>query len=260
MPSPTPPRGPARKDSTRKPHRTRQPPRIGVLIVDDQRTFADALAIAMGLERDFAVLTASSGEEAVEIVAREHPEVVLMDVEMPGMSGIEAITQIRRIDPKIKVLVLSAHDEMLFKAEALEAGALAYVSKLQSLPELMKVVRRTNDGELLMDLDEAHHLLRELRLHRRHDSEERERADRLTPRQATILQLIADGLTTGEISERLAMSPLTMRTHVQNILTRLAVHTKLEAVAVAVRQGRVSIGTEGPSRTSRTSETGGRAG
>ena len=213
---------------------------IRVLVVDDHRTFADAIAVAIGLERGFETRVAASGPEALESIRRDRPDVVLMDIQMPGMDGIEAIRRVRDVDPNAPILVLSAHDEDLLKARAVEAGAIGYVSKEIPLTELPDLIREAHHGELLMEVPEMNRLLRLLR-HRRHqDSTERQRANRLSPRQMEILQLMADGLSARDIAGHLNMSPLTLRTHVQNILMRLGVHTKVEALAVAIRHGKVS--------------------
>jgi two-component system nitrate/nitrite response regulator NarL len=217
----------------------RRAPSISVLVVDDHRTFADALALAVRLERDMEAEVASTGVDAVDIAEREHPNVVLLDMEMPGMGGIETIRRMRETHPDAKVVVLSAHEDDLVKARAVEAGAIGYVSKFTPLTDLPDLVRKAHRGEPILDKQERSRLLRHLR-HRRHqEATERQRVNRLTPRQTEILQLLAEGIPASEIAGRLGMSPLTMRTHVQNILTRLGVHTKLEAMALAIRHGKV---------------------
>jgi two-component system, NarL family, response regulator LiaR len=210
-----------------------------VLVVADHRTFAEALALAVRLERDMEAQVASSGTDAVVIVEREHPNVILLDIEMPGMGGIETIRRLRETCPEAKVVVLSAHDDDLVKARAVEAGAIGYVSKFTPLTDLPHTVRKAHKGEPILDKQERSRLLRHLR-HRRHqEATERQRVNRLTPRQTEILQLLAQGIPASEIAGKLGMSPLTLRTHVQNILTRLGVHTKLEAMALAIRHGKV---------------------
>jgi DNA-binding NarL/FixJ family response regulator len=218
----------------------RKTAQISVLVVDDHRTFAEALALAVQLEKGLAVLVAASGREAVEIAERDRPDVVLMDLEMPGMGGIAAIRRINETHPGAHIIVLSAHDDDLIRARALEAGAVGYISKLTPLSEIADLVRRAHRGESILDEAEIERLTRLLR-HRRHqEATERQRANRLTARQTEILQLIADGVPGQEIARLLNMSPLTLRTHVQNILTRLGVHTKIEAVSVALRHGKIS--------------------
>jgi DNA-binding NarL/FixJ family response regulator len=214
-------------------------PAIKVLVVDDHRTFAEALALAIGLEKGFDVRVAASGNEAVQAAELERPDVVLMDSQMPGMDGIEAIRRVREIHSGALVLVLSAHDEDLMKARAIEAGAVGHIPKETPLSDVPEYIRRAHRGDILIEQHEIHRLLRMLH-HRRHqESTERQRANRLSPRQLQILQMIAEGATNHEIAGRLGTSPLTVRTHVQNILMRLAVHTKLEAVAMGIRHGKV---------------------
>jgi DNA-binding NarL/FixJ family response regulator len=212
---------------------------INVLVVDDHRTFAEALALAVGLEKDLVAHVAASGSEAVQAAALDRPDVVLMDIEMPGMDGVSAIRRVREAHPEARVIVLSVHDDDVVKARAVEAGAVAYVSKLTPLSEIPDVVRRAHRGEAVIEHREVTRLMRVLR-HRRHqESTERQRANRLTSRQIEVLRLVAEGVPGREIATRLNMSPLTVRTHVQNILTRLGVHTKPEAVALAMRHGKI---------------------
>ena len=219
---------------------TKRPSPIRVLVVDDQRTFAEALAAALRLERDLDARVAANAEEAVAMVQADPPDVVLLDVQMPGMGGIEAIRRVREARPQVRVVMLSGHDDDLLRATAMEAGAAGYLSKLDPLSELPDAVRKAAGGEALMDPEEALRLERYLR-HRRHqEATERQRTNRLTPRQTEILQLLADGVPVATIAQRLGMSRLTLRTHVQNILTRLGVHTKTEAVTVAIRHGKIS--------------------
>ena len=219
---------------------TKRPSQIRVLVVDDQRTFAEALAAALRLEEDLSVRVAGSAEEAVQMVGVDRSDVVLLDVQMPGTSGIEIIRNLREAQPDVTVVMLSGHEDDLLRASAMEAGAFGYLSKLAPLADLPEAVRRASRGEALMDPDELLRLERYLR-HRRHqEATERQRTGRLTPRQTEILQLLADGVPVATIAERLGMSRLTLRTHVQNILTRLGVHTKTEAVTVAIRHGKIS--------------------
>jgi DNA-binding NarL/FixJ family response regulator len=215
-------------------------PVISVLVVDDHRTFAEALGVVFGLEKDLRAQVAASAPEALEAAGRAHPDVILMDLEMPGFGGLEAIRRVRVAHPGARVVAVSAHDDDLMKAQAIEAGAVGFISKVTPLEELPGIIRRVGRGESLLDRQEAARLLRVLRRRRHQESTERQRANRLTPRQAQILQMMADGVAPEEIARQLNLSPFTLRTHVQNILTRLGVHTKVEALAVAIRHGKIS--------------------
>lgn len=221
---------------------------ITVLVVDDQRVRAEALAIALGHEQGLRAQAATSAEDAVEAARVLEPDVVLIDLELPGIGGLAAIRRIRAAHPSTRVIVISAHDEDLMKARAVEAGAIGFLTKLSAMADLSRAVRLVHEGESLVEPDEIARLGRMLR-HRRHqENTERMRVGRLTPRQLEILQLVAEGKNTRDIAQGLRMSPLTLRTHIQNVLTRLAVHTKLEAVALAIKHGKVSV-TGGAGRT-----------
>jgi DNA-binding NarL/FixJ family response regulator len=124
-------------------------------------------------------------------------------------------------------------------AKAVEAGASGFLSKETALSEIVGSVRLAYQGETLMEPEEVRRVLRHLRHRRTQEADEKQRVDRLTPRETEILQLMAQGLPTDEIAAQLGVSPYTLRTHVQNILTKLGVHSKLEALAFAIRHGKV---------------------
>ncbi|HEX2090416.1 MAG TPA: response regulator transcription factor [Actinomycetota bacterium] len=215
----------------------KRPPRIPVLIVDEHRALAEALALAIEKQGEFDADVASS-HEILDLTDPENPRVVL--VSLDRADEVPLIRQIKERQPESRVVVLSSADDDLTRAKAVEAGAVGYVTNITPLEELPELLRRASRGESLLEDEEAERLLRYLR-HRRHqESTERQRANRLTPRQIEILQLMADGVPVQEIAKQLNMSPYTLRTHVQNILTRLGVHTKLEALAVAIRHGKIS--------------------
>jgi DNA-binding NarL/FixJ family response regulator len=217
------------------------PPRV--LVVDDHRAFAEALAIAVGQDLGLRVEVATSSAEAIEATGRLAPDIVLMDLEMPGVGGIPTTRHVLSIHPQARVIVVSAHEDDVLRARAVEAGAIGFVSKLNPLSTVCQAVRMALNGEPMFDREELARLSRLLR-HRRHqEATQRMRVGRLTPRHVEILQMMADGVSPKEIAERLGVSPLTLRTHVQNILTRLGAHTKLEAVALAIKHGRVAVST-----------------
>lgn len=196
--------------------------------------------MALRLERDLDVRVASNGTEALDAIGAATPDVALLDVQMPHMSGLEALRRIRSESPTTRIVMLSASDEDLVKGQAIEAGAIGYLSKATSVDEVAATIRRAHAGEALLDRDEAVRLMRVVHRRRRQEATERQRTNRLTPRQLEILQLMADGVASEEIAERLGLSRLTLRTHVQNILTRLAVHRKEDALVMAIRHGKVS--------------------
>ena len=217
--------------------------RIRVLIVDDHRTFAEALRIAIGLERDLEVVGVEyDGMGAVRAATSTVPDVVLMDLEMPGASGIDATRGVLAASPSSRVIALTAHQEDIVLARVLEAGAVGILSKSDEIAEIPPAVRRAHVGDALLPDKESRRLLRFLRHRRSQEAAEGQLVDRLTRRETEILQAMADGLSPGTIAAKLGVSPATLRTHVQNVLTKLRVHSKVEALALAIRHGKVTPG------------------
>lgn len=214
---------------------------IKVLIVDDERTFGEALQVALGREKDLRIVhVATDGHQALEAVNEHRPDVVIMDVEMPGMSGIEATRRIREADPNARVLIHALPDDHLL-ARAVQAGAIGLLPKTEGVGEVASTVRRAHRGEPLHDEEEVEAALRRFR-HRRSNSDDmRQRLNRLTPREVQVLTLMAEGLPAEEVADKLGMSPNTLRTHTQNVLTKLGVHSKTEALMLAIRHGKVPL-------------------
>lgn len=213
---------------------------IRVLIADDHRTFAEALKTVIDLERGVVVTeVVTDGRSAVERVSVGRPDVVLIDVDMPEMDGIAATREIKRTEPTTRVVILSAHEDDTLVARAVEAGASGFLSKLRPVSDVAKAVYAAYRGEPLLDPEEVRRVLRQLKKQREEDAAQRARIERLTPRQIEILQLMADGLSPTQIVDRLGISRHTLRTHIQNILTKLRVHSKLQALALTIRYGKV---------------------
>jgi len=214
---------------------------ITVLIVDDERTFGEALELALRHEKDLEVIeVATDGDAAVRAIDRHHPDVVLMDVAMPGMSGIEATRRIKEEDPEAQVLILSGHEDPLLLARAVQAGAVGLLRKTEAVVNVASSVRRAFRGEAIHDEEEVESAMRRLRHRRDADADARRRLERLTPREREILDQMAAGASPDAIAQVLGMSPHTLRTHTQNILTKLGVHSKMEALVLAIRHGAVA--------------------
>ena len=214
---------------------------ITVLIVDDERTFGEALEVALSHEDDLAIVeVATDGEHGVDAGGDHEPDVVIMDVSMPGMSGIEATRRIKERRPETQVVILSGHDDEHLLARAIQAGALGLLRKTEAVANVAKTVRLASDGEMLHPDDEIERALRRLRHRRDADDDSRRRLERLTPRETEILGLMAKGHSPEDIAKLLSMSPNTLRTHTQNVLTKLGVHSKMEALVLAIRYGKVA--------------------
>ena len=213
---------------------------ITVLIVDDERTFGEALQLALRQEKDLKVIDiAVDGDTAVRAVDEHHPDVVLMDVAMPGMSGIEATRRIKEEDPEAQVLILSGHEDPLLLARAVQAGAVGLLRKTETVVNVATSVRRAYRGEPIHDQEEVDMAMRRLRHRRDADADAKRRLERLTPREREIIVQMATGMAPDDIAQALGMSPHTLRTHTQNILTKLGVHSKMEALVLAIRHGAV---------------------
>ena len=219
----------------------RNPPgAIRVVIADDHRSFGEALQIALDRERDLTVIElVTDGAEAVRTTTREHPDVVLMDLQMPGVDGIEATRRIREEGGDSAIIILTGNQDEAGLARAVQAGARGYLLKTEPVEDLAKAIRRAHRGEPLHDVTDVESSLRRLRTRRAADGDLERRLARLTPREIEILQRMADGLGPEQIAEQLGMSRHTLRTHTQNILTKLGVHSKIEAVVAAIRFAKV---------------------
>jgi DNA-binding NarL/FixJ family response regulator len=207
-----------------------------VLIADDQRVVRDGLTMLVGLIDDVEVVgAAADGGEAVEQTERERPDVVLMDLRMPGMDGAEATRRIRESVPETRVLVLTtyADDESLFPA--LQAGASGYLTKDASGEEIEQAIRALAAGRTHLDPTVQQRLVAAVL-----ESAAPSTAslpDELTPREAEVLKLIASGLSNAEIAAALVVSNATVKTHVNHILAKTGARDRAQAVRYAYRHG-----------------------
>jgi DNA-binding NarL/FixJ family response regulator len=217
---------------------------ITIVIADDHLAFGEALQVALGKEQDLTVIeVVTDGAGAVEAASRRHPDIVLVDLQMPGMDGVEATRKIREHAPAPSVIMLSGLGDDLTLARAVQAGASGFLPKTEAVHGLADAIRRAYRGEPLHKPAELEESLRRLRRRRIQDASLVSRLERLTPREVEILQDLADGRSPAEIAEHLQMSPHTLRTHTQNVLMKLGVHSKLEAIMAAIRYGKVRMAT-----------------
>lgn len=209
-------------------------PRIRVVVVDDHRVVAEGLVALLTAEDDLAVVgTATSVAEALALVDQTRPDVVLLDYRLPDGDGISATLEIRRRAPETKVVMVSAvgHGELL--ARAIDAGCAGFLAKERSGDELLAAVRAAQRGDAFLPAA----LLADLIGRPRPGGA----GSRLTARELEVLSLLAAGLSTAAVTERLGRSEHTVRNHVRNILGKLGAHSKLEAVAIAAREGLISL-------------------
>lgn len=205
---------------------------VTVLVVDDHAMVAEGLRAVLDSQPDIAVIdTAATLRQAYAVVATEPVDVVLLDLRLPDGSGIDGIKHIRQLSPTTHVVVVTAHADDTVLLTAVEAGCAGFLTKASDMGDAIAAVRAAAAGEALMPPDVLTRLLPRLR------SPKPTIGADLTPRERQILLLIGQGLTNVEIAHRLTVSVHTVRNHVQNILAKLGVHSKLEALAVAVREG-----------------------
>jgi DNA-binding NarL/FixJ family response regulator len=205
-------------------------PAIRVLCVDDHRIVREGIALIIDREPDMKVVaSASTGEEAVVLFRRERPDVTLMDLQLPMMSGLEAIQAIRREDPNARIIVLTMYqgDEDIHRS--LAAGAATYLLKDTLSDDLIRFVREVHAGRRPIRPDVKARL------------EERAAHPTLTPRETQVMALVAEGRRNKEIAAQLGISEETVQVHLKNIFAKLKVGERTAAVNVALRRGIVHI-------------------
>jgi len=216
---------------------------IRVMIVDDHALFRRGLMMVLESEEGIdLVAEAEDGEDAIRKAEEAVPDVVLMDVRMPRVSGIEATRQISEVLPTCKILMLTVSDEEEDLYEAIKAGANGYLLKEISIEEVADAIRAVVQGQSLISPSMASKLLSEFNtLARRAEEKQQVPAPRLTDRELEVLKLVAQGMSNREIAEELYISENTVKNHVRNILEKLHLHSRMEAVVYAVREKLLDI-------------------
>lgn len=206
---------------------------VRVLIVDDHEVLATSLSRALDLEPDLQVVgRAGTLAAAQQLIGSAAPDVLLLDHRLPDGDGVTAIPQLRALRQRMSIVVLTASTAEHVLVAAIEAGASGFVSKTRGLTELVAAVRAAAAGEAVVSPEMLSRLLP--RLHRRTGSNGHQA---LTEREREVLALVAEGLTNAAIAERLVVSVHTVRNHVANLSAKLGASSKLEALAIAVREG-----------------------
>jgi DNA-binding NarL/FixJ family response regulator len=210
---------------------------IKVMIVDDHKLVREGLKAVFGQGDEVDVIgEAGSGEEAIEMVDKIKPEVILMDISMPGMNGIQATKLIRDTHPDAKIVILTMLDQEGYVYEAIKAGATGYMLKSTSSDELVKAIQTVYEGKALLHPDATAQLLKEfVQL-----AENKAKDYGLSNREMEVLQLLSEGKTNKEIAKSLWISEQTVKTHVAHIFDKLGTSDRTETVARALRSGLVT--------------------
>ncbi len=204
--------------------------RLQILCVDDHQVVLEGIASMISREPDMEVVAAArTGEQAVALFQRHRPDVTIMDLQLPGIGGLEAIGAIRKHDASARIVVLTMHpgEEDIFRA--LQAGAATYVLKDSIFEELVRVVRGVAAGERLLPPNVASILAA------------RASHETLTPREVTVLELMAKGLRNKEIAAALGITELTTKVHLRSLFAKLGVSDRTEALTVAMRRGIIHL-------------------
>jgi DNA-binding NarL/FixJ family response regulator len=213
---------------------------IRILLADDHRVMRSGLKLLLEREPDLRVVgEASDGRETVAMAERENPDVVVMDIAMPAMNGIEATRQIVARNPDTAVAILSMHSDESYVIRSLKAGAKAYLLKDSAEADLIAAIRAITDGKSFFS-PAISRLLKEEYVRELHDRGVEDSYDLLTTREREILQLIAEGRTNKEIANLLNLSLYTVETHRTHILQKLNLHSVPELILYAVRKGIIS--------------------
>jgi two-component system NarL family response regulator len=225
----------------RVPELTGETEAVRVVVVDDQELFRRGLTMLLGVEPDIDVVgEAGDGVSAVELVVETMPDIVLLDVRMPKRSGLEACMGIKELAPSTRIIMLTVSDEEGDLYEAVKNGASGYLLKDSSIDEVAQAIRVVAEGQSLISPSMAAKLIDEFKEISRSDRESGS-APRLTDRELEVLRLVAKGLNNREVAKQLFISENTVKNHVRNILDKLQLHSRMEAVMYAVREKLLDI-------------------
>ncbi len=215
---------------------------ITLLICDDHRLLTDALVNIVGFDDGIKLVAdpVDNGQDAIALCAEHRPDVVMMDIDLRGdLDGIEATRRIKKVSPLTNVVVVSGQRRPTVLVEAVEAGAAGFLDKNTAVDDLLATIRAAAAGEVLVDPAVLASLLPRLAAERQSTQDVNARLARLTAREREVLGLMAAGCRNDAIAARLVISTPTVRTHAQNILSKLGVHSQLEAVALAARNSQL---------------------
>ena len=211
--------------------------RIRLLLVDDHEVVRSGLRMLLESQADLKILgEADTGKQALEMVETLNPDVVIMDITLPDISGIEATRRIKESHPDVAVVALTIHEDQQYFFEMLQAGASGYVPKRAAPDDLITAIHAAHRGEMYIYPSLAKLLVGDF-LSRSGEDGAKEAMDELTPREGEVLSLLADGKTNDEIADLLSISAHTVARHRENLMGKLGLHSRSELVKYAIRKG-----------------------
>ena len=209
---------------------------VRVVVVDDQELFRRGLTMLLGVEPGIEVVgEAGDGLSATDLIVATVPDVVLLDVRMPKRSGLQACMKIKELVPSVKIIMLTVSDEEGDLYESVKNGASGYLLKDSSIEEVAQAIRVVNEGQSLISPSMAVKLIDEFKQMSKPDKEQ-STALKLTERELEVLRLVARGLNNREVAKELFISENTVKNHVRNILEKLQLHSRMEAVMYAMKE------------------------
>jgi RNA polymerase sigma factor (sigma-70 family) len=215
--------------------------KIRVLVTDDHAIVRDGICALLALTGDIeAIGVATNGREALEMVTKLSPDIVLMDIVMPNMDGLEATRRIRKQSPETKVIVLTQYEDREYVLPVIEAGASGFISKVAASSELASAIRSVYRGDSFLSPSIARLLVDDYRKLAR-EGRNKDTLEELTAREREILKLLVEGRSTPEIARMLVISPKTVERHKTNLMAKLDIHNRLDLFKYALRKGIVTV-------------------
>jgi len=224
---------------------------VGIVLIDDHKLFREGVKRILDLEEGFEILAeGDDGSVAAKLVKEHNPDVVLMDINMPHINGVQATADLVRYFPDTRVIILSIHDDESYVTHALKTGAQGYLLKEMDSESLIDAIRVVKDGGSYLHPKVTHNLVQEYRrlakenlvVYGENGMEVQKPLHILTKRECQILQLLADGKSNRLVAETLYISEKTVKNHVSNILQKMNVNDRTQAVVSAIRKGWVEVG------------------
>jgi two-component system response regulator NreC len=211
---------------------------VRLLLVDDHAVVRTGLRMLLESQSDLRIIgEASTGAEALEMAESEKPHIIVMDITLPDMSGIEVTRRLKQTHPEIAIVALTIHEDEQYFFEMLQAGAAGYVPKRAAPDDLIGAIRAAAMGEIYLYPSLAKALVADYLSHAGSEPQRNSLEEPLTPREEEVMRLVAQGLTNDEIAEQLVISRHTVARHRENLMRKLGLHNRSELVKYAIRKG-----------------------